>query len=257
MTDPSDPTDQRDGADPADQWRIDDLARRADLTVDTIRFYMREGLLPSGERVGRTRVYGPEHLERIQQIRDLQQRRFSLAAIKALLESERQDLVDGIFAGEGTISYSLDDLIERTGLGRALVDALRRAGLLRDPANFGRAAYDATDLDMLRAVAELARTGMPDAVIVELASIYVSGVESMQSQVLELFSGTRGPVWRPGELEAFQHQAAASAGHLLPLVTRLVEYVHQRTLQRLTLGAIDRNAIEPEPPGGAGPADPA
>lgn len=239
MTDPSERTEQ---------WRIDDLARRADLTVDTIRFYMREGLLAPGERVGRTRVYGPEHLVRIKQIRDLQQRRFSLAAIKALLETDRQDLVDGIFAGEGTISYSLDDLIERAGVGRVLVDALRRAGLLRDPANFGRAAYDATDLDMLRAVAELARTGMPDAVIVELASIYVSGVESMQSQVLELFSGTRGPVWRTGELEAFQLQAAASAGHLLPLVTRLVEYVHQRTLQRLTLGAIDRNAIEPGAP---------
>lgn len=237
MTDPTE-------TDPTEQWRIDDLARRADLTVDTIRFYMREGLLPPGERVGRTRVYGPEHLERIQQIRDLQQRRFSLAAIKALLDTDRQDLVDGIFAGEGTISYSLDDLIERTGLGRDLVDDLRKAGLLRDPADFGRAAYDATDLDMLRAVAELAKTGMPDPVVVELASIYVSGVESMQSQVLELFSGTRGPVWRPGELETFQQQAAASAGHLLPLVTKLVEYVHQRTLQRLTLGAIDRSIAE-------------
>ena len=148
--------------------------------------------------------------------------------------------------GRGHLGFGqFDHLIERTGLGRELVDALRRAGLLRDPANFGRAAYDATDLDMLRAVAELTRTGMPDAVVVELASIYVDGVEAMQSQVLELFSGTRGPVWRPGELEAFQQHAATSAGHLLPLVTRLVEYVHQRTLQRLTLGAIDRNAIEP------------
>jgi DNA-binding transcriptional MerR regulator len=226
----------------SDEWRIDDLARRADLTVDTIRFYQREGLLPAGERVGRTRVYGPEHLDRIHQIRDLQQRRFSLAAIKALLESDRHDLVDGIFAGEGTLSYSLDDLVERTGLDRPIIEQLRTAGLLRDPADFGRAAYDATDLDMLRAVNELMKAGLPDRIVVELASIYVRGVESMQSQVLELFSGTRGPAWAPGELEAFQAQAAASAGHLLPLVTRLVEYVHQRTLQRLTLGAIERTA---------------
>jgi hypothetical protein len=63
----------------------------------------------------------------------------------------------------------------------------------------------------------------------------------MQSEVLALFSGTRGPAWGPGELEAFQIQAAASAGHMLPLVTRVVEYVHQRTLQRLTLGAIERS----------------
>ena len=49
MTDDSpDPT-----PDPAvSSWRIDDLAQRADLTVDTVRFYQREGLLPAGVRVG-------------------------------------------------------------------------------------------------------------------------------------------------------------------------------------------------------------
>src|SRR6478609_11353771 len=188
-------------------WRIDDLAQRADLTVDTVRFYQREGLLPAGVRVGRSKQYGQDHLDRIHQIRDLQARRFSLAAIKALLESERQDLVDGIFAGEGGLSYSLDDLVERTGLPDTLVDRLRTAGLLRDPAEFGRDAYDATDLEVLRAVAELHRLLLPDDVLVELASIYVTGVETMQSQVLELFAGERGPAWDPTELTAFQQAA--------------------------------------------------
>jgi DNA-binding transcriptional MerR regulator len=226
---------------PVPTWRIDDLAQRAELTVDTVRFYQREGLLPAGVRVGRTKQYGPEHLERIQQIRDLQARRFSLAAIKALLDSERQDLVDGIFAGEGGLSYSLADLVERSGLPSELVDRIRAAGLLRDPAEFGRAAYDATDLDVLRAVAELRRLQLPDDILVELVSIYVRGVETMQSEVLDLFAGERGPSWDPDELAAFQHAAAGSAGSMLPLVTRIVEYVHQRTLQRLTLGAIERS----------------
>ena len=221
-------------------WRIDDLAREADTTVDTIRFYQREGLLPAGERVGRTKHYGAEHLDRIHQIRDLQARRFSLAAIKALLTSDRQDLVDGIFAGEGGLSYSLEDLEERSALTTEVIDRLRTVGLLPDPDDFGRAAYDSTDLDMLRAAAELRRLGLPDDVLVELASIYVAGVEAMQRQVLELFSGSRGRTWEPEELVAFQLQAASSAGQLLPLVTRIVDYVHQRTLQRLTLGAIER-----------------
>jgi DNA-binding transcriptional MerR regulator len=225
---------------PTPGWRIDDLAQRAELTVDTVRFYQREGLLPAGVRVGRTKQYGPEHLERIRQIRDLQARRFSLAAIKALLESERHDLVDGIFAGEGGLSFSLADLVERCGLPPGLVARLRAAGLLRDPAEFGRAAYDATDLDVLRAVAELHRLLLPDDILVELATIYVRGVETMQSEVLELFAGERGPAWEPDELAAFQQAAAGSAGAMLPLVTRIVEYVHQRTLQRLTLVAIER-----------------
>lgn len=226
-------------------WRIDDLAREAETTVDTIRFYQREGLLPPAERVGRTKEYGSEHLARIHQIRDLQHRRFSLAAIKALLTTNRQDLVDGIFAGEGGLSYSLDDLIERSALSAATIDRLRDVGLLRDPAEFGRDAFDSTDLDMLRAAAELQRLSLPDDVLVELASIYVDGVEAMQRQVLELFSGTRGRAWNPDELAAFQATATASAGQLLPLVTRIVDYVHQRTLQRLTLGAIERDTPKP------------
>ena len=86
-----------------------------------------------------------------------------------------------------------------------LADRLRDSGLLRDPAEFGRDAYDAADLDLLRAVAELARLGLPGDVIVELTNIYTEGVERMQSQVLDLFTGRRGPGWKDAdELRAFQ-----------------------------------------------------
>ncbi len=225
---------------PEPALRIDDLARQAGLTVDTIRYYQREGLLPPAVRAGRAKVYGPDHLDRLAQIRELQARRFSLAAIRALLESERPELVDGIFSGEGTLAYTLDDLVERSGGSAVLVERLRDVGLLRDPAEFGRDTYDATDLDVLRAAVALERLGLPDDVLAELAGIYVQGVESMQQEVLALFSGRRGRVWDPDELRRFQEHAAASAGQLLPLVTRIVDYVHQRTLQRLTLGAIER-----------------
>lgn len=223
--------------------RIDELARRSGLTVDTIRFYQREGLLPPAQRAGRSKVYGQDHLDRLAQIRDLQTRRFSLAAIKALLDAERPGLVDGIFAGEGTISYSLDDLVERSGGSGDLAQRLHDVGLLRDPQEFGRDAYDATDLDVLRVVVELERFGLPEDVLVALAGIYVDGVERMQLEVLDLFSGHRGRVWDDEEITTFQNRAASAAGQLLPLVTRMVEYVHLRTLQRLTLGAIEQGRL--------------
>ena len=227
---------------PACELRIDDLARDSGLTVDTIRFYQREGLLPAAERVGRTKLYGPAHRERLEQIRDLQQRRFSLAAIKALLDSEQPGIVEGIFAGSDA-HYTFEQLVTRSDVDPGLADRLRDSGLLRDPAEFGRDAYDGADLDLLRAVAELARLGLPGDVIVELTTIYTDGVERMQSQVLDLFTGRRGPGWKDTrELRTFQASAAASAGELLPTVTRMVQYVHQRTLQRLTLGAIETEA---------------
>jgi hypothetical protein len=233
---------------PANDLRIDDLAQQSGVTVDTIRFYQREGLLPAAERVGRTKLYGPAHRERLDQIRDLQQRRFSLAAIKALLEADQRGIVDGIFGGSGA-DYSFEEVVTRSGVDPVLADRLRDSGLLRDPADFGRSSYDGSDLDLLRAVAELARLGLPGDVIVELTNIYTVGVEHMQSQVLDLFTGRRGPGWKDAdELRAFQAGAAASAGDLLPNVTRMVEYVHQRTLQRLTLGAIEGGTIMPSSP---------
>ena len=149
--------------------------------------------------------------------------------------------MDGIFADEGSLSFTLDEMIERSGGSNELVEQLRASGLLRDPAEYGRDTYDATDLDVLCATVALERHGLPPDVLGELSGIYVEGVEAMQQEVLALFSGERGKSWSPEDLRRFQDQAAASASELLPLVTRIVDYVHRRTLQRLTLGAIERS----------------
>ena len=52
--------------------RVEELAERADVSVDTIRFYQKRHLLAPPQRVGRVAWYGPEHLERLARIRDLQ-----------------------------------------------------------------------------------------------------------------------------------------------------------------------------------------
>ena len=117
---------------PAGCWRIDDLAQKAGVTVDTIRYYQREGLLPQAERFGRANLYGPHHLERLDRIRELQGRRFSLAAIRALLDEDRPGL-EGIFGDAGGCKYSFDELVERSGIDRDLADVLHASGLLRDP----------------------------------------------------------------------------------------------------------------------------
>ncbi len=227
-------------------WRVDDLARRAGLTVDTIRYYQREGLLPAGIRAGRANLYGPPHLERLERIRELQARRFSLAAIRALLAKDRPGLVESIFGevGEGS-SYTFDELIERSGVDPGLAAALREAGLVRDPAEYGRAAYDSDDLDLLRTMAELHGLGIPTEALVELGRIYAEGIEAMQRQILEVFRGEGRLRWDPEELAAFHSTAATNAGDILRLMRRLVDYTHHRTLQRLTLGAIERGTIAP------------
>src|SRR3954447_24932284 len=68
--------------------RVEDLARAADVSVDTIRFYQKRRLLPPPTRQGRIAWYGPQHAERLARIRELQQRGFSLSLIRRLLDGE-------------------------------------------------------------------------------------------------------------------------------------------------------------------------
>lgn len=229
-------------------WRIDALAQRAGITVDTIRYYQREGLLPAAERHGRTNLYGPEHLDRLDRIKELQGRRFSLAAIRALLDDDREDLLEGIFAGGGGRTYTLEELTERAGIDPALVEALRTSGLLREPAEYGRDSYDSDDLDLLRTMAEMHRLGIDAKALVEIGRIYAEGIETTQRRIVDLFTTGGTLVWEPDDLARFQTSSAAAAPEILPLARRIVDYTHHRTIQRLTLGAIERGTVAPPAP---------
>ena len=231
---------------PAPRLRIDDLAHESGLTVDTIRYYQREGLLPPGERSGRLNLYGPEHLERLERIKDLQTRRFSLAACKALLEEHREGLVDELFGGAVGRSYSYEELIERSEVDPELAAGLHDIGLLRDPADFGRNAYDNEDLELLRTMGDLANFGFPNKALVEIGRIYAEGIEATQQEIVELFT-TGGRVdWASAEeLTDFQDRTGTHASEILPRARRIVDYTHHRTIQRLTRSAIERGALHP------------
>jgi len=239
-------------------WRIDELARRAGLTVDTIRYYAREGLLLAPAKQGRNRLYGPEHLERLDRIRELQARRFSLAAIRAIVDVDRPGL-EGLFTTAGR-GYSLAELIDRSGVDESLVSGLREVGLLPDPSEFGGESYDDNDLGLLRAVAELRSIGMTAEILLALGRIYVDHFGALQRDVLDMLSGRAHPAWDAAELVSVQSQLTANAQRLMPAINQLLNYVHQRTLQHLTLEAVsaDRAAasiVESPDAGGVAAGD--
>ena len=222
-------------------WRIDDLAQRARVSVDTIRYYAREGLLPLAVAAGRNRLYGAEHLERLAQIRELQEQRFSLAAIRAIVCTDRPG-IDGIF-GASRAHYTPEALAARSNVPLELIDTLRAVGLIPDPEEFGREAYDDADLRMLRSVRELLDIGMTAEILVELGSIYVRHFRALQSEVHAMLAGWTRSDWDPAEMDSIQRTLTANSDRLVPAVDRVLNYVHQRTVQRLTLDAI-RTAVE-------------
>jgi DNA-binding transcriptional MerR regulator len=68
--------------------RVEQLSVRSGVPVDTIRYYQSKGLLEPPRREGRLAWYGPDHLDRLERIRSLQQRGFTLATIVRLVDGE-------------------------------------------------------------------------------------------------------------------------------------------------------------------------
>ena len=69
---------------------IDELARETGLTVRNVRSHHARGLLQPPEVRGRTGYYGPEHVERLRLIQQLQGEGMKLSGIKRLLGDVRR-----------------------------------------------------------------------------------------------------------------------------------------------------------------------
>ena len=71
--------------------KIGELANVAQCTVETVRYYEKEGLLPEpGRTPGNFRVHGPEHLERLRFIRNCRALDMSHEEIHTLLGLDDQ-----------------------------------------------------------------------------------------------------------------------------------------------------------------------
>jgi MerR family redox-sensitive transcriptional activator SoxR len=222
-------------------WRIDELAQRAGVAVDTIRYYQREGLLTSGERNGRTRRFGPEHLEQLERIRALQSRRFSLAAIRALLEREDPGALAGLLVGSEEATYDHDELLATAGVSAGLVRALTAAGLLRDPAEHGRSAYDADDVNVLRSFADLGKLAVPEPVLVELARVYADGLDEIQRRFVQLFTDVDESGWDATAVANFRASFPGEMDRFARGIRVIADYTQQRNLQRAVLRKIEEH----------------
>lgn len=87
--------------------KIGELAQVVQCTVETIRYYEKEGLLAAPSRTaGNFRVYGPEHLERLRFIRNCRALDMSHGEIRTLL-----GLADQVEQGCGAVNDLVDQHI--------------------------------------------------------------------------------------------------------------------------------------------------
>lgn len=126
--------------------RIGELARRAGVEVQTIRYYECEGLLaaPARETSG-YRSYQPEHLEQLKFIRHCRSLDMSLEEIRRMLSLSRSPAVSC-----ESVDTLIDVQLQRVRAQRAVLDRLEnQLGQLRAQCRKGQ-HIDIADCGILR-----------------------------------------------------------------------------------------------------------
>ncbi len=213
-----------------EELRVEELARRTDTSVDTIRFYQKRALLPPPRRQGRVAWYGTDHLERLLRIRELQGQGFSLAMIRRLLDGELdatdEPLAAAVAAASDEELLSLDELAARAAVPPALLQAVVREGLLVARVQDGEQRFAASDAAIVAAGLKLLEAGLPLAELLALAQRHDAATRAIAEHAVTLFDvHVREPL-RASDLTAEERaqRLVEAFRTLLPTVTTLVEH---------------------------------
>lgn len=218
--------------------RVEELARRGDVSVDTIRFYQKRQLLPAPRREGRIAWYGDEHVERLARIRDLQRQGFSLAVIRRLLAGELDPADEPLAAAVAGAQHrdaellDLDELAARVGIPAPLLDAIAREGLVVAQHRNGREGYTVEDVEVLSSGLRLLEAGFPLPDLLALAKRHHEATRAIANEAVEMFDEHVRRPMRASSLtdDEKAERLVAAFRTLLPTVTTLVAHHFRSSL---------------------------
>jgi len=118
---------------------VSDLADRSGLPISTIRYYVREGLIPAGQRLSRTRIrYDGNHLKALETVKSLREAWVPLTQIRdraiparltpdspddsAIAQARRNDVLEaatGCFLRAGFAGTSLGAIARSASMSKA------------------------------------------------------------------------------------------------------------------------------------------
>jgi DNA-binding transcriptional MerR regulator len=234
------------------RYRVEQLAAATDVSVDTVRYYQSRGLLAAPDREGRLAWYGADHAERIRQIRDLQRKGLTLAAIERMLDGDGDgatpdgDLALAVAAARGDGAtpelVSLDEFAQRSGVPASLIQAVEREGIHLGRDVEGETRYTTADIEMVRGALRLLEFGLPLAELLSLARDTNDAMVALARRAVELFdTHVREPI---RDTSPDPDQAAGrlveAFDTLLPAVTNLVSNHFRRVLLAEAEERLDR-----------------
>ncbi len=223
------------------RYRVEQLAAECDLSVDTVRYYQSRGLLPQPEREGRVAWYGDDHAARIREIRALQGKGLTLAAIRRVVTGELgpadADLAAAVVAARGepadaTELLDLEAFAARSGVPASLIQAVEREGIRLGRTVDGVERYTVGDIELVRTALRLLEFGLPLPDLLGLARDADTAMRGLAERAVELFDEhVRKPIRdTAGDDGAAAAQMVEAFGELLPAVTQLVSHHFRRVL---------------------------
>ena len=221
------------------RYRVEQLAAACDVSVDTVRYYQTLGLLPAPAREGRVAWYGTEHAERIRDVRSLQRKGLTLAAIRRVVQGELgpadADLAAAVAAARGSETdelLTLEQFADRSGVPASLIQAVERQGIRLGKSTDAGERYTASDISLVRTALRLLDFGLPLGDLLTLARDADQALRGLATRAVELFDEhVRKPIRdTAGSDPAAAEQMVAAFGELLPAVTELVSHHFRRVL---------------------------
>jgi DNA-binding transcriptional MerR regulator len=256
---------------PTAEMTIDELARAAGVVTSTVRMYQHRGLLHPPAKRGRVGYYGAAHLGRLRLIVQLQQRGFSLAGIKELLDSmDRGESLRALlglgdvfstWAPEVPRSMPLEELAGRlpqADFTPELVSRVVELGLVEFSGDASEAVVRSPSF--LDIGAELAAVGVPAEVILDQYEALRDDTTRIADRFTDVF---RAHLWEPFVAAGMPAdritEMVAALEQLGSLAERVVVMALRHALQDLAESFIraeaDRLGIEiPRPGQGTPPA---
>ena len=240
--------------------RVDELAAQAGVSVDTVRFYQTKGLLPAPEREGRTAWYSDAHLERLERIRSLKEKGFTLAAIRRFVEGELdkadEALVEALVssapdaASTGDL-LTRDQLARETGVPETLLAAIEREGLMTPRTGDAEPLYSRDDVAAVKAGLELISAGLPISELLALARGHDQAMRQTAERAVDLFLRfVRDPIRAAADDESDAAAKLVTAFRLmLESTTDLVAHHFKRVLLTAAEERLGHEEIAPAPEG--------
>jgi len=192
------------------EYRLDELARHAEVASTTVRLYQSRGLLAPPRLEGRTGWYDDSHLSRLRLIARLQNEGHSLAGIGDLLEQwENGRSLDAVIGIEAELDSLLGevhaivldpaDLLARFPEGSMTPELMRRAAALGlvEPTEDGKVRV--ADRRFLDSGSALAEMGIPADVILDEWEALVTHTDDIAQRFITIFETHLAPDdWQTG-----------------------------------------------------------